>query len=104
MEGQHDCARVSPFQPTADVACTFRGNPEDITFFEQIAGACIDADRIVLIGHGHGQSNAAHHLAEFLREYHPAIFAKVVVELVADYAALTAPQLLQVGRRALTTA
>ena len=78
--------------------------PEDHKFYVRIAEAIAQAGQIVLVGHGAGHSNAAHHLAEFLREYHPAIFAKVVVELVADYAALTAPQLLQVGRRALTTA
>ena len=75
--------------------------PEDHTFYERIAQAAVLAGRVVVIGHGEGHSNAADHLMEYVRQHHPAIFQKMVCELSADLSALTAPQLLALGRRAL---
>jgi hypothetical protein len=74
---------------------------EDATFYARIAEAVATGGRIVLVGHGSGASNAAHHLAEYLRERHSETYARVVVEMTADLSALTDPQLLALGRRAL---
>jgi hypothetical protein len=76
--------------------------PEDHTFYERIAQAATLGGRVVVIGHGEGHSNAAHHLIEYARVHHPEIFQKMVCEVVADLSSLTAPQLLDLGRRALT--
>ncbi len=76
--------------------------PEDHSFYEHIAQAVSPGRRIVLIGHGHGHSNAADHLAEYLRHHHPETFKKIASDIVADLSALTVPQLLDRGRRALT--
>lgn len=76
--------------------------PEDHAFYESIAQAVLPAGAIVVIGHGTGRSNAAHHLIEFLHKHHPDTARKVVCEVVADLLGLTAPQLLDLGRRALT--
>ena len=76
--------------------------PEDHAFYESIAKAVLPAGAIVVIGHGTGRSNAAHHLIEFLHHHHPDIAQKLVCEVVADLSSLTAPQLLDLGRRALT--
>ena len=76
--------------------------PEDHAFYERIAQAISPNGRIVLIGHGKGHSNVAHHLTEYLRLHHPETFQEVVCEVVADLSSLTAPQLLNFGRRALT--
>lgn len=76
--------------------------PEDPSFYERIAEAVAQAGRIVVIGHGEGQSSAAHHLMESIHQHHPETFQKMVCEVVADLSSLTAPQLLSLGRRALT--
>jgi hypothetical protein len=76
--------------------------PEDHQFYVRIAEAIAAAGKIVLVGRGHGHSNAAQHLAQFLRDYHPATSTKVASVLSENYAALTLPQLLDVGRRALS--
>ena len=75
--------------------------PEDHAFYESIAQAVLPAGAIVAIGHGTGRSNAAHYLIEFLHKHHPDTARKVVCEVVADLSGLTAPQLLDLGRRAL---
>ena len=76
--------------------------PEDHAFYESIAQAVMPARAVVVIGHGTGRSNAAHHLIEFLHQHHSDTASKVVCEVVADLSSLTAPQLLDLGRRALT--
>ena len=76
--------------------------PEDHAFYESIAQAVLPAGAIVAIGHGTGRSNAAHYLIEFLHKHHPDTARKLVCEVVADLSGLTAPQLLDLGRRALT--
>ena len=76
--------------------------PEDRSFYRRIAEAVVPAGRIVLIGHGEGHSNAAHHLTEYLRLHHPETFQKVTCEVVADLSSLTPPQLLALGHRALS--
>ena len=76
--------------------------PEDHAFYESIAQAVSSAGAIVVIGHGTGRSNAAHQFVEFLHQHHAVTAVKVVGEVVADLSSLTAPQLLDLGRRALT--
>jgi len=76
--------------------------PENHAFYESIAQAVSSARAIVLIGHGTGRSNAAHHMIEFLQQRHPAMASRVLCEVVADLSSLSAPQLLDLGRRALT--
>ncbi len=76
--------------------------PEDHAFYESIAQAVLPARAVVVIGHGTGRSNAAHHLTEYLHKHHPDTFQKVACEVVADLSSLTAPQLLDLGRQALT--
>ncbi len=60
------------------------------------------AGAIVVVGQGAGHSNAADPLVEYLRLRRPETFAKLRRELVADLSSLTPPQLLVLGRRALS--
>ena len=76
--------------------------PADNAFYESIAQAAAPARSVVVIGHGVGRSNAAHHLIEYLHKHCAATARKVVCEVVADLSSLTTPQLLDLGRRALT--
>lgn len=85
----------------ADRAETY---PQDTAFFEQIAVACKSAGHIVLIGHGRGQSNEAHHLAQFFTTHHPDISARRVPILNADLSHITDAQLIELGHSALHAA
>lgn len=80
----------------------FQRTPEDNAFDQSIAQALMLARSIVVIGHGTGRSNAAHQLIGFLHQRHPDTANKVMREVVADLSSLTAPQLLNLGRYALT--
>ena len=74
--------------------------PEEASYYDAIAHAIAAALRVVLVGHGAGKSNAAHHLAEYLKAHHRETFDKVSVEIAADISHLTSPQLLEIARRA----
>ena len=75
--------------------------PEDPAYYGRIAHTVMAGAHIVVVGHGHGHSDAAHHLVEYLQAHHPDIYGRTVTELVSDLSALTGPQLLDLGRRAL---
>jgi hypothetical protein len=68
--------------------------PEEPSYYSQIASALAPAQRIVLLGHGTGHSNAAAHLQELLRAKHPDIGRRVVATRALDLSATTEPQLL----------
>ena len=74
---------------------------EDPAFYEQIAHTVMAAAHVVVVGHGHGHSDAAHHLIAHLQAHHPDIYGRTVTEAAADLSSLTEPQLLDLGRRAL---
>ena len=75
---------------------------EDPSFYKRIAAVMDTAGRVVVIGHGKGHSNAAHHLMAYLKLHHPQTYQKVTRELVADLSSVTPPQHLVLARRALT--
>jgi DNA-binding MurR/RpiR family transcriptional regulator len=68
--------------------------PEEPSYYAQIAAALAPARRIVLLGHGSGHSNAAAHLEELLRAKHPDIARRVVATRAVDLSAMTEAQLL----------
>jgi hypothetical protein len=74
---------------------------EDLAFYDKIADALGEADRIVLLSHGTGVSNAAQFLVERLEKHHPRIYSKVVRQVEADTSAITKRQVLELGRQAL---
>ncbi len=78
--------------------------PEDITFYKRIADAVAAGGRIIVVGHGTGKSNAAHHLTEYLRTHHRETYQRVVGELTADLSSITPPQLLVLAEQALAPA
>ena len=75
--------------------------PEEPSYYEQIAQAVVAGGSIVVVGHGAGHSNAAHHLIEYLRAHHRETYQRVVREVVADLSSITQPQLLDLARQAL---
>lgn len=80
---------------------------EDPAYYERIAqtilaGTAEGDAHVVVVGDGHGHSNAAHHLVEYLQAHHHETYGRTVTEVVADLSSLTDPQLLDIGRRALS--
>ena len=49
------------------------------------------ASHVVVVGHGQGHSDAAHHLVEHLQAHHRDIYDRTVTEVVADLSSLTEP-------------
>ena len=74
---------------------------EEPAYYEKIAEAVALGGKIVVVGHGAGKSNAAHHLTEYLQTHHPEAYRRIVREIVADLSSITAPQLLDLARGAL---
>jgi hypothetical protein len=78
---------------------------EDPTFYERISQAIAEAaphGRIVVVGHGKGHSDAARHFIEWVNLHHDDISRRLFCEVVGDLSSLTPPQLLDLGRRALS--
>jgi hypothetical protein len=76
---------------------------EDLTFYDRIAEALQDVDRIMLLSHGTGSSNASNVLAERLKKQRPSIYAKIVGQAEVNTSAMTEAEILAYGRRALAT-
>jgi hypothetical protein len=75
--------------------------PEDLTFYDRIAEALREADRIVLLSHGTGMSNASQILAERLKKQHPNVYARIVRQADINTSAMTEAEILAYARRAL---
>lgn len=88
---QHDADRAEAY-------------PADTRFFASVAAVVSGNGRIVVIGHGKGQSNEAGHLMAYLGKHHMGVHARVVREIVADLPHMTVPQLLSLARHALQLA
>jgi hypothetical protein len=77
--------------------------PEDLTFYDRIAEALRDVDRIVLLSHGTGSSNASNILTERLKKHDPGTYAKIISQAEVNTSAMTEAQVLAYGRQALVT-
>jgi hypothetical protein len=75
--------------------------PEEPAYYEKIADAVALGGKIVVVGHGTGKSNAAHHLTQYLRAHHRETYNRVVREITADLSSITTPQLLDLAQQAL---
>ncbi|SEN55544.1 hypothetical protein SAMN04488003_1217 [Loktanella fryxellensis] len=76
-------------------------DPADIRFFDAVADAVAGTGRIVLIGHGKGQSHAAGHLLTHLASHYPAVLTRLSHDLTANLSHATVPELLALARAAL---
>ena len=74
---------------------------EDGGFYEQISAALAEGGRIIIMSHGAGHSSAGAHLVEYLQTHHRHVFDHLTHVVIADFAAMTQPELLDAGRRAL---
>jgi hypothetical protein len=75
--------------------------PEEASYYGQIAAALAAARRIVVLGHGTGHSDAAAHLEEVLRAKHPEVYGHIVAARAVDLSAITEPQILALALETL---
>lgn len=72
--------------------------PLDYAYLNQLAEAVLEADRVLLLGHGHGQSDVRELLKQHLDKHHPS--AKVHLEVtLMDDTACTDAELLAAARK-----
>jgi hypothetical protein len=76
-------------------------HPADVRFLEAIAHSLPSNGRIVVIGHGKGQSNEEAHLISYLRTHNNAIFGRIAKTIAVDTSKMTVPQMLQISCEAL---
>ncbi len=98
QELHHLTHHIDRSQHDADRAEAY---PADTRFFDSVALAVAGSGRIVVLGHGKGQSNEAAHLMAYFGKHHPSVHARVASELTADLPHATVPQLLAFARQAL---
>ena len=67
-------------------------------YWEAIARALAPSGAILVMGHGHGKANAAHHWVTYVEKHHPDIAAKLVAELRVDIERLDERQVLELAR------
>jgi hypothetical protein len=77
--------------------------PEDLTFYDRIAEALRGVDRIVLLSHGTGLSNASDVLTERLKKHHPGIYSRIIRQVDVNTSAMTEAEILAYGRQVLAT-
>ena len=72
--------------------------PLDFEYLNALCSAIREADRVLLLGHGHGESDLRHVLVEHLRQQHPEALEQVQT-LTIDDTACTDAELLTIARR-----
>ncbi|MEB3172454.1 MAG: hypothetical protein VKL97_01170 [Cyanobacteriota bacterium] len=72
--------------------------PLDYAYLEQIAAAMAGADAVLLLGHGHGESDMRSVLLRHLQTRHPALAERIVAIETVDDSAFSEGQLLALAR------
>jgi hypothetical protein len=72
--------------------------PVDHAYLEQIAQSLVGADAVLLLGHGHGESDLRTLLLRHLQHRHPDLLQRIVAIETVDASALTDHQLLALAR------
>jgi hypothetical protein len=76
-------------------------SPEVQSFYEKVAEAVALGGKIVVVGHGAGMGDAAHHLAEYLGSHHREAYRRTVYVAVSDIKDITTPQVVEIAQEAL---
>ena len=72
--------------------------PLDSTYLNQLSQAVLEADRVLLLGHGHGESDLRQMLRKHLEQHHPSMMQRVELGHVDD-TACTDAELLAIARK-----
>jgi len=73
--------------------------PTDYGYLHQLSCAIETADAVVLVGHGHGESDMRQHLLHYLESHHPNLIKKIIDVTTADGSRLHEGELLALARR-----
>jgi hypothetical protein len=60
--------------------------PLNVDYIKQLSAAVLEADRVLLIGHGHGQSDVRQLLRHHITEQHPNAIERVEIAMLDDTA------------------
>ena len=60
--------------------------PLDVDYLKQLSEAVLEADRVLLIGHGHGQSDVRQLLRQHITQQHPDVVERVEIAMLDDTA------------------
>lgn len=82
-----------PFHEVSPVA--------DSDYYESVITEIAKSERIVILSHGTGTSNAAIQLLAIMRKKHPELVNRIAAIKNCDLEAMTEPQLLKAGLEAL---
>jgi hypothetical protein len=89
----HQIKREAPFSDN---------NPtDDPHYFDLVIKAMMKSERIVILSHGTGSSNAAQKLMTIVSEEHPQIMHKIIAVAKVDLEAMTEPQIVARGTELL---
>jgi hypothetical protein len=72
--------------------------PIDHAYLNQLTQAVLQADRVLLIGHGHGQSDLRQLLKEHISQHHPSVEERIELAIVDDKSSSNA-ELLAIARK-----
>jgi len=72
--------------------------PLDHAYLEGLSDAIAQADAVLLLGHGHGESDMRNLLLRHLRHRHPALLQRIVASASVDASACSTAQLLALAR------
>jgi hypothetical protein len=72
--------------------------PLDTNYLNQLSQAVLEADRVLLLGHGHGESDLRQILRKHLEQHHPSAAMRVELENVDD-TACTQRELLTIAQK-----
>jgi len=75
--------------------------PEARRFYEQIGEVVALGGRIVVVGHGAGMGDAAHHLAQYLGAHHREAYRRTVYVAVSDINDIAVPQIVEIAQASL---
>jgi len=67
-------------------------------YFADLARVLVGANELMIAGHGKGKANAMEDFAEYLREHHPALFARVSELRYVDISHTSGRQLAALAR------
>lgn len=71
--------------------------PLDFDFLKRLSKAVLEADRVLLLGHGHGQSDIRKRLRDHLDQHHPGAAEHLEVEDIDD-TRFSDPELIALAR------
>lgn len=72
--------------------------PHTHSYFNPIADALAGADRIVILGSGHGMANEMDQFIDWLRDHRPALAARIAGSLIVDEHHMTDNEMLALTR------